>query len=218
MNKTFYLSIKLFTALFFIASYAFAQYEDKARGILDAMSNKYQEMGAFKSDFTYTMENSTEAINEDFSGEIFVKGDKFRLKMGGQEIINDGETVWTYLEDVNEVNIDNYNPDEGDISPSEIFNAYKRGFKYKYIEEETIDGHTYHVIDLNPENTDNQFHKIRLHIDKSDNSLKMWKIFSKDGTHYTYKISNFNSEAQIANSLFTFDTSQHKGVEVIDLR
>ena len=218
MNKTFYLVINLLTGMFLITSPVFAQYDAKAKEILDAMSSKYQQMGAFKSNFTYTMENPTEAINEDFNGEIFVKGEKFRLKMGGQEIINDGETVWTYLEDVNEVNIDSYNPDEGDISPSEIFNAYKRGFKYQYVTEETIDGHAYHVIDLAPENTDNQFHKIRLHIDKSDNTLKMWKIFSKDGTNYTYKISNFNSEEQIANSLFTFDTSQYKGVEIIDLR
>ena len=122
------------------------------------------------------------------------------------------------LEEVNEVNIDNYSPGEGDISPSEIFNAYKRGFKYQYVGEETIDGHTYQVIDLAPENRDNQFHKIKLNIDKGDSMLKMWKIFSKDGTQYTYKISNFNSDSQIANSLFTFDTSKHKGVEVIDLR
>ena len=218
MNKTFHLAMCLFAGLFLIAPYTFAQQDPKAREILDAMSSKYQKMGAFKSDFTYTMENPTEEINEDFNGEIFVKGEKFRLKMGGQEIINDGKTVWTYLEDVNEVNIDNYNPDEGDISPSEIFNTYKRGFKYKYIGEETISGRTYHVIDLAPENTDNQFHKIRLDIDKGDNMLKMWKIFSKDGTQYTYKISNFNSDSQIANSLFTFDTSKYKGVEVIDLR
>ncbi len=218
MNKTLHLVMWLLAALFVTAPQAFAQQDPKAREILDGMSSKYQKMGAFKSDFTYTMENPTEEINEDFNGEIFVKGEKYRLKMGGQEIINDGKTVWTYLEDVNEVNIDNYNPGEGDISPSEIFNTYKRGFKYKYVGEETINGQTYHVIDLAPENTDNQFHKIRLNIDKADNMLKMWKIFSKDGTQYTYKISNFNSDSQIANSLFTFDTSQYKGVEVIDLR
>ncbi len=218
MNKTFHLAINLLTGVFLLSSHAFAQYDDKAREILDAMSSKYQKMEAFKSDFTYTMENPTEEINEDFQGEIFVKGEKYRLIMGGQEIINDGETVWTYLEDVNEVNIDNYNPDEGDISPSEIFNAYKRGFKYQYVTEENIDGRTFYVIDLAPENTDNPFHKIRLHIDKGDNTLKMWKIFSKDGTHYTYQISNFNSSTSIQNSLFTFDTKQYKGVEVIDLR
>ena len=100
--------------------------------------------------------------------------------MGGQEVINDGTTQWTYLEEANEVNIDNYDPEEGDISPTQIYNAYQRGFKYVYVEDETIDGKAYQVIDLIPENTDNQFFKIRLHISQDDKVLKRWKIFEKE--------------------------------------
>jgi len=195
-----------------------AQYDPKAKEILDAMSAAYQEIGAFESDFSYSMENSDQSISEDFEGEITVKGDKFRLKMGGQEIINDGSTVWTYLEEVNEVNIDDYSPDEGDISPTQIYNAYKRGFKYTYLEDETIDGKSYQVVDLVPENNDNQFFKIRLHIAKDDKTLKKWRIFDKNGTRYTYEIDNFNPQASVTDELFTFDTSQYQGVEIVDLR
>lgn len=195
-----------------------AQYDPKAKEILDAMSERYQEIGAFQSGFSYVMENPTQSINEEFSGDIIVKGNKFRLKMGGQEIINDGNTVWTYFEEVNEVNIDNYDPSEGDLSPTQIYNAYKRGFKYLYVEDQTEGGQTYHVIDLIPENNTNQFYKIRLFISKDDKTLKRWKIFDKNGTHYTYEITNFNPNAEVNNSLFTFDTSQYSGVEVVDLR
>lgn len=197
---------------------AFAQYDPKAKEILDAMSKKYQTIGSFESDFSYSMENTTQSISEDFAGKIVVNGDKYRLKMGGQEIINDGNTVWTYLEEVNEVNIDNYDPSEGDISPTQIYNAYQRGFKYVYLEEETTNGETYQVVDLLPENTNNQFFKIRLHINKEDRTLKKWEIFDKNGTMYTYEISNFNPDAEISNAVFSFDTSKYKGVEVVDLR
>ncbi|WPP51036.1 LolA family protein [Catalinimonas niigatensis] len=196
----------------------FAQYDPKAKEILDAMSKKYQTIGSFESDFSYSMENTTQSISEDFEGKIVVNGDKYRLKMGGQEIINDGNTVWTYLEEVNEVNIDNYDPSEGDISPTQIYNAYQRGFKYVYLEEETTNGETYQVVDLLPENTNNQFFKIRLHINKEDRTLKKWQIFDKNGTMYTYEISNFNPDAEISNAVFSFDTSKYKGVEVVDLR
>ena len=199
-------------------SHVYAQYDPKAREILDAMSKAYQQIGAFKSDFSYSMENADQSISEDFEGQIAVKGDKYRLMMGGQEIINDGNTVWTYLEEVNEVNIDDYDPDEGDISPTQIYNAYKRGFKYTYLEEETIDGETYQVVDLVPENSDNQFFKIRLHIAEDDKTLKKWKIFDKNGTSYTYQIDNFNPQASVTDELFTFDTSKYQGVEVVDLR
>nr|WKN39961.1 outer membrane lipoprotein carrier protein LolA [Tunicatimonas sp. TK19036] len=199
-------------------SNVYAQYDPKAKEILDAMSNAYQQIGAFKSDFSYSMENADQSISEDFEGEISVKGDKYRLKMGGQEIINDGQTVWTYLEEVNEVNIDDYDPEEGDISPTQIYNAYKRGFKYTYLEDETIDGKSYQVVDLVPENADNQFFKIRLHISKDDKTLKKWKIFDKNGTSYTYEIDNFNPQASVTDELFTFDTSKYQDVEVVDLR
>jgi len=147
-----------------------------------------------------------------------VQGDKYRLNMGGQEIVNDGETVWTYLEEVNEVNIDNYDPAEGDISPTQIYNAYQRGFKYVYLEEQTEAGTTYHVVDLLPENPDNQFFKIRLHISKDDKTLKKWQIYDKNGTIYTYEISNFNPDAEISGNVFSFDTSKYENVEVVDLR
>ncbi|WKN31011.1 outer membrane lipoprotein carrier protein LolA [Porifericola rhodea] len=197
---------------------AYAQYDPKAKEVLDAMSAKYQSIGSFESDFSYSMENPTQSISEDFEGEILVNGDKYRLKMGGQEIINDGNTVWTYLEEVNEVNIDNYDPDEGDISPTQIYNAYKRGFKYVFVEEETSEGNTYEVVDLLPENNNNQFFKIRLNIDKKNKTLKKWQIFDKNGTIYTYEISNFNPDADISNDVFSFDTSKYQGVEVVDLR
>jgi len=199
-------------------SAAYAQYDPKAREILDAMSEAYRQIGAFESDFSYSMENTDQSISEDFKGEISVKGDKYRLQMGGQEIINDGSTVWTYLEEVNEVNIDDYDPDEGDISPTQIYNAYKRGFKYNYLEDETIDGKTYQVVDLVPENNDNQFFKIQLHIAEGDRTLKKWRIFDKNGTRYTYEIDNFNPQASVTDELFTFDSSNYDGVEVVDLR
>ncbi len=204
--------------LLLVLQLAQAQFDPKAKEILDAMSNKYQQIGSFESDFSYSMENPTQSISEDFEGEIIVQGDKYRLNMGGQEIVNNGETIWTYLEEVNEVNIDDYDPAEGDISPTQIYNAYQRGFKYVYLEDLTEGGVTYHVVDLLPENTDNQFFKIRLHISVVNNTLKKWQIFDKNGTIYTYQISNFNPEADISDDVFTFDTSKYENVEVVDLR
>lgn len=195
-----------------------AQYDPKAKEILDAMSNRYQEIGSFASDFSYSMDNPTQSISEDFEGKIVVEGDKYRLNMGGQEIVNDGNTVWTYLEEVNEVNIDNYEPAEGDISPTQIYNAYQRGFKYVYLEEKQEEDQAFHIIDLIPENNDNQFFKIRLHISQDDKTLKRWQIYDKNGTVYTYEISNFNADAEIADGAFSFDTSQYDNVEVVDLR
>lgn len=199
-------------------SKAISQKDDKALKVLESMSETYNEMGAFHSEFTYSMENTNQTLNENLAGEISVKGDKFRLKMEGQEIISDGETVWTYLPDVNEVNVDNYNPDEGDISPSNIFTAYKEGFKYVYLKEENQNGTTYDIIDLIPEGNNNQFYKVRLRINQQKSILKGWEIFDKNNTKFVYTIENFQPEFEAENSLFSFDTSNYPNVEVVDLR
>lgn len=201
------------------AHFSNAQYDPKALEVLDEMSEKFSRLGAFKAEFTHALENSTENINEQFTGEIVVKGEKFRLKMGGQEIFNNGKTVWTYLPEVNEVNIDNYFPEEGDMTPSKIYTAYREGYKYLFVEENKVNGQTYQVIDLVPENAQkNPIYKVRLTINKESKQLKSWELFDKSGNHYIYSITNFEPGLQLNDSFFSFDPTKHKGVEVIDLR
>jgi outer membrane lipoprotein-sorting protein len=119
---------------------------------------------------------------------------------------------------VNEVNISNYDPEEDDISPSKVYNIYKSGYKYTYLSDKLIEGEKYHIIDLIPENKDNQFFKVRLEISSSDYSLKSWKMFDRSGNIYEYQVSNFISNLDIKASYFAFDMNAHEGVDVVDLR
>lgn len=194
------------------------QYDEKARGILDEMSEKYQQMNTYESDIRYTLNNPAASLSEEFKGEITVQGNKFRLLLGDQEIISDGETTWTYLREVNEVNVDDYRPNEGDLSPSKIYDAYKRGFKYVYLKEDEVNGQAVHVIDLLPENDNNQFYRIRLYIGQNNRMLEKWEVYDRSGSTFTYFLDNFNPDVTVPDDYFTFKEKDHKGVEVIDLR
>ncbi|MFA0963018.1 outer membrane lipoprotein carrier protein LolA [Roseivirga sp. BDSF3-8] len=195
---------------------ALAQYDEKARTILDKMSAQYQKIPSYKADFSYILTNEAEGLNEEFAGKIAVKDNMYRLKMEGQEIINNGETMWTYLEDVNEVNIDYYDPEDGDMSPSKIYTAYKDGFKYIYLDQESAGD--VNVVDLVPNDKNSQYYKVRLLINKSNNTLKGWKIFDKAGNVIHYDIRNFNPKANLQDSYFVFNEDDYSDVEVIDLR
>ena len=74
------------------------------------------------------MKNLSENISDSFSGTISVKDDKYVLFIEGQKIINDSKTVWTYLEELNEVTISDFDPGEQDISINNVFEVYKEGF------------------------------------------------------------------------------------------
>lgn len=211
---------KLFLSIFSLAlvHISIAQYDPQALATLDAMSKKYKAFTSFEANIVSSMTNEVEGVKEEFKGKITVKGDKFRLVMEDQEIINNGTTVWTYLPSAKEVNIDNYDPGSEDINPSKIYEIYKKGYKYLYIGDKTEGGVVCEEIDLVPEKKDAQFFKIKMIITKKDKSIQSWTMFDKSGNKYKYTISKFAPNVAIADAFFSFDPKKYPGVEVIDLR
>ena len=215
MNKLLTFFIVFLTA----AQVSFAQQDPKAEKILDQMSEKYKSLKSYKANFSQAIENPMSKINETMEGEIIVQGKKYKLNMAGQEIINNGSAVYTYLKDANEVNISV--PEEGadEMNPTNIFSMYKTGYKYMFLEERKDGAKTYEVVELAPEDRNNPIFKIQLVIDKKDKSLVSWKMFNKNnGNRYLYQIKNFTPNVPVTASTFTFDKSKYKGVQVIDLR
>ena len=197
----------------------FAQVDPKAEELLTQVSKKYEAIKSYKASFSYQLENPQAKVNEKSAGEINVKGEKYNLKLGNQEIINNGTTVWTYLKEENEVNVSDYTPDDDEVVPTKIYSMYKQGFKYALVEEEKGEkGAVYQVVDLVPENKKKPYFKIRLWISKKDKSIAKWKIFEKNGNRYLFTISNFQPNAKLSDDLFSFDKDKYKGVEVVDLR
>jgi outer membrane lipoprotein carrier protein len=213
MKKLF---LTLISAL--VIQLSFAQYDAGALETLDAMSKKYKAYTAFEANILSSMTNEVEGVKEEFKGKITVKGDKFRLVMEDQEIINNGTTVWTYLPSAKEVNIDNYDPSSEDINPSKIYEIYKKGYKYMRLGEKTEGGVVCEESDRVPEKKDAQFFKIKMMIVKKDKSIQSWTMFDKSGNKYKYTISKFVPNVNVADAFFTFDPKKYPGVEVIDLR
>ena len=213
MKKLFFLA-----AFALVAQGAFAQYDPKALEILEAMGRKYKAIPSFEANFSYTLSNEVEKINEEFKGKMTVKGDKYRLTLPEQEVINNGTTLWTYLPEAKEVNIDNYDPNSNDLNPSKFYEIYKKGYKYLFIEEKMEGGVLCEVVDLIPEKRDVQYFKVKMNIVKKDKSIQSWIMFDKAGNHYKYLITKFNPTAKVEDVFFNFDVKKYPGVEIIDLR
>jgi len=191
------------------------QNDKRATAILDAMSNKYKTMTSFKVAFTYTNEGAKETLK----GDATVKGTKFRLKMAGQEIFNDGKVMTTYIKETNEATINNYDPKEvGDIDPTKVYTMYKKGYKYVFIEEMTESGKTYEVVELSPEKKDSKVAKVQIKVDKKDKSVRSWKVTQRNGQRVVFRVDKMTPNVPVDDKFFAFDAKQYKGVEVIDLR
>lgn len=213
MKKTF-----LAVILLVLVKVTFAQYDPKALEILEAMGEKYKSIPTYEANFAYALTNDVENIKEEFRGKLTVKGDKYRISLPEQEVINNGVTVWTYLPEVKEVNIDNYDKNSGDINPLKIYEIYQKDFKYLYIQDKAESGVMCEEVDLVPENKDAQYFKIKLLIKKRDKVIQSLTMFDKGGNRYKYTITKFVANGNIPDSYFSFDAKKHPGVEIIDLR
>lgn len=193
-----------------------AQNDPKAKEVLDKMSAKYKQIPAFSATFTQTLENKNENISDSFTGEITVMGDKFKADVAGQLIVNNGKTVWTYLKEANEVTINDYDPEAGEMNPSKIYDAYKSGYKYLYMAGEGTA--KYHIVDLVPMNKDENFYKIRLKIDKGTDLLNSWSVFDRAGNIFNYAVTDFKVQNKLTAADFNFNSSKYPNIEVLDFR
>ena len=83
---------KTFLAVIFLVlvKVTFAQYDPKALEILEAMGEKYKSIPTYEANFSYALTNDVENIKEEFKGKLTVKGDKYRISLPEQEVINNG--------------------------------------------------------------------------------------------------------------------------------
>ena len=202
----------LTTIIAFMAIAATAQ-TDKARTILDDVSARTKTYKTIKIDFTYSMENKGQKINESFTGTLFSRGDGYKLLFSGQEVISDGKTVWTYLKDAGEVQVNEATNDEDSFTPTNLLSSYTSNFKAKLLSEDAKQ----YVIELTPIKKKN-FDKVKVVVDKSKKVLSSLTIFDKNGSTYTYTVNKFDTNMPLSESMFTFKATDHPGVEVIDMR
>ena len=197
-----------------------AQTDEKAKVILDKLSVKTKAYKSIKADFNYTLDNKADGINETQSGSIATKGEKYLLKIAGQEIRSDGSSIWTYLKDAEEVQITEVDEDnEDNITPTKIFTMYEKGYRHEFIKDETVGAVVTSIVYIYPLDLDEKsYHTVRLYINKSKLEITKIIIMGKEGNVYTYKIKSFVPNAVIADSEFIFNASNYPGIEIVDLR
>jgi len=208
----------LIAALIAITGSLHAQ-DAKAKAILDKISNKTRQYATVTSDFSFTLEDKAADVKQTQEGTLKMKGKKYYIKLGDNEIYSDGETRWTYNTDMNEVYIDVAEDGEDALNPAEIYTVWETGFKQYYDNEIKENGRTLDVIKLVPTDPrDKTFHTIKVYIDRAKEEVAKIEILGKQGDNYTYKVKTFQTNATYGNDTFVFNKSTHPGVEEIDNR
>lgn len=191
----------------------------KAREILDKVSARTKSYTTIKADFSFTLENLQAQITDTHNGAILIKGDKYKVNLMGVDTYFNGNTMWMYMREANEVNISGPDMMEDDsLNPATIFSIYEEGFKYMHAGETTLNGKRVDIIDLFPEKRNQPYTRIKLFIYKDNLQFARIMQIGRDGNNYIIDVKKMETNVPADDSLFRFDASKHPGVEIVDLR
>jgi outer membrane lipoprotein-sorting protein len=191
---------------------------NEAEKLLEKISKRYKAFKSIKADFTYTLENKQEKSQEKQKGQILIKGNKFRLDIANQLIICDNKLVWTFSREINEVQISNYDPKKAAIRLDDIFTMYGKGFVYKQVEAKKDGNKELVLVELTPKDKKKNFFKIKVWVDKTNQTIISSQVFDKNGSIHTYSVNNQVPNLIFQDNQFTFDVKKYPGCEVVDLR
>jgi outer membrane lipoprotein-sorting protein len=215
--------MKQFRLIFFILLFsgkAYSQQDPEAKVILDRVAEKTKTYSSIQADFELIIENKQDNKTSKNVGSIKIKGNKYYVESMGSKVYYDGKTMWSYLEDLNEVNISSPDTTKEDFieNPAKIFNFYNRDYKYQLVGEVRMDAGWMYQIDLFPNNLDQPYSRYKLFIHKDSDDLYKVVAVGKDGINYTANIKNAKYNESLNDDFFTFKPEKHKGIQINDMR
>ena len=207
------LSLILFTVLTINLT---GQTDAQATKILDKFSTTALASPSVSMKFRLITINQAENVNDTVNGSIIMAKDQYKLELPDNITWYNGSASWNYLKAEKEVTITK--PDKKDNSflsrPSAIFSLYKKGYKTRFIEENSNSI----IVDLYPEDIKSDLVRIRLAIGKSGNDLLEAEYKKKDGIVVYLIVNEYDLKTKPDPAIFTFNPQNYKGVEIIDMR
>jgi len=216
MKKLYFLLGFISVSLFALSQ---AKSDPEAKAVLDGVSAKFKTFSTVQAGFTYKVENGSGKALSTKTGNILMKGTKYKVTFSGQEIFCNGTTIWNYNKESNEVTISNLDASSGMITPQKLFtNFYDKDFLYVLNGEKKIGGKTIQEIEMTPVDKSKPFHKVYLQVDKSAKTIYSTRVLENVGNRYSYTVTTMKTNAPLADNAFVFDKKKYPGVEEIDLR
>lgn len=174
--------------------------DPKAKSVLDKVSAKNKAYKSIAGDFTNKMVNKAQGIDRSTNGSFILKGDKYFLKLGVNEIYYDGTDRVRYNKDDNEYE---YMEGNDQMDPSEMLTNFSAKFKYKHQGKVTLNGASHDKIYLYPKDVNEAYHRVELYV-TSDFQVSKFVTVNKDQTQFIILLNNLKYNVAYPDSKFAF--------------
>jgi outer membrane lipoprotein-sorting protein len=200
--------ILLFT--FFSLNLVHSQNDIRAEKLLNSVSEKIDSSETFKINFTYTLENLIENINQDSDGSIVIKDDNYLLEFMGIKQLCDSKKVYSIVPENEEIIISNIDEDESEtIKPSKLLKFYREGYLILWDKKELILEKEIQFVKLIPINSNSDIDYLQLGIDISNNDIVKLIEIGKNKTKTILTVNQLQYDIEIDLNFFVFSEEDY---------
>lgn len=206
-NNFFSFALILFAFLSFLSTHA---QDQKAKALLDQVTNKVKSYNNIVIDFKYSLQNHKENIHQDSKGNVTLKGNLYFLQFMGTTKLFDGKKTYTIVPEDEEVTISKVDEnDDNAITPSKMLTFFNKGYKYSMDIVQDVRGRKIQYIKLIPINSKDQRKEILLGIDIQTKHIYNLIETGKKGTKTTLTVNSFKTNQPLSKNQFTFVSSKY---------
>lgn len=185
--------------------------QNKAKTLLNEVSQKVKSYQNISIDFKYVLENTSEKIKQETRGDVVLQGEKYKLNILGVTRLFDGKKLYTISPEDEEVTISSHTDDsEDNITPSKMLSFYENGYTYAMDIEQNVQGRKIQYVKLTPIDSNSEINYILLGIDAQTKHIYTLIQIGKNGTKTTLTVNSFKTNETLSKSLFTFDATKYK--------
>lgn len=190
------------------------QAQDAAE-ILDRMAGLYEKSGGMSARFQVQASDGKEPV----SGQLDMRGDKFRLISSENHIFFDGTTQWVYLPGTDEVNVSKPEPKDLMLNNiSFLLKHYKEEFTARCLPADGNGGkQAVYRVELTPRR-EGYISRVVLSIGKKAYLPAALQIELSDGQEVVVTVSGIKTGVNQPESFFVFKEADYPNAEIIDLR
>ena len=200
--------ILLFTL--FSLNLVHSQNDIRAEKLLNSVSEKIDSSETFKINFTYTLENLIEDINQDSDGSIVIKDDNYLLEFMGIKQLCDSKKVYSIVPENEEIIISNIDEDESEtIKPSKLLKFYREGYLILWDKNELILEKEIQFVKLIPINSNSDIDYLQLGIDISNNDIVKLIEIGKNKTKTILSVNQLQYDIEIDLNFFVFSEEDY---------
>ena len=182
----------------------------RAEKLLNNVSEKIDSSETFKINFTYTLENLIENINQDSDGSIVIKDDNYLLEFMGIKQLCDSKKVYSIVPENEEIIISNIDEDESEtIKPSKLLKFYREGYLILWDKKELILEKEIQFVKLIPINSNSDIDYLQLGIDISNNDIVKLIEIGKNKTKTILTVNQLQYDIEIDLNFFVFSEEDY---------